>query len=56
MFRGGQEEDMPLNIIVILADDPGWADVANDNSRIDTPNLLRLKNRYRNTKQCLCNR
>lgn len=24
----GQEEDRPLNIIVILADDPGWAHVA----------------------------
>ena len=30
------------NILVILADDMGWADLGQDGSRIDTPNLDRL--------------
>ena len=30
------------NIIVILADDMGWADLGQDGSKIDTPNLDRL--------------
>ena len=34
--------DRPPNIIMILADDMGWADLGADGSRIDTPNLDRL--------------
>ena len=30
------------NVIVILADDMGWADLGHDGSKIDTPNLDRL--------------
>jgi arylsulfatase A-like enzyme len=32
----------PPNIIMILADDLGWADLGQDGSKIDTPNLDRL--------------
>lgn len=32
----------PPNVLVILADDLGWADLGHDGSRIDTPNLDRL--------------
>ena len=38
-----QEKDAPVNIIMILADDLGWADVHPDMSRIDIPNLRRLQ-------------
>src|SRR3954467_14218562 len=31
--------DRPPNIIFILADDLGWADLGHDGSKIDTPNL-----------------
>jgi arylsulfatase A-like enzyme len=34
--------DRPPNVIVILADDLGWADLGHDGSKIDTPNLDRL--------------
>lgn len=34
--------DRPTNIVMILADDMGWADLGADGSRIDTPNLDRL--------------
>ena len=38
----GQQQTKPVNIIVILADDLGWADVGYDSSRIDTPHLNKL--------------
>ena len=34
--------DRPPNILIILADDMGWADLGQDGSKIDTPNLDRL--------------
>lgn len=34
--------DRAPNLIVILADDLGWADLGHDGSKIDTPNLDRL--------------
>lgn len=34
--------DRPPNLIVILADDLGWADLGHDGSKIDTPSLDRL--------------
>jgi arylsulfatase A-like enzyme len=34
--------DRPPHIIVILADDMGWADLGHDGSKIDTPHLDRL--------------
>lgn len=34
--------DRPPNIVMILADDMGWADLGQDGSGIDTPNLDRL--------------
>ena len=41
-FSWGQPGGKPPNIIVILADDMGWADVGHS-ARIDTPNLDRLQ-------------
>lgn len=32
----------PPNVVMILADDMGWADLGHDGSKIDTPNLDRL--------------
>ena len=37
-----QEKERPLNIVMILADDLGWADVGEATSGISTPNLDRL--------------
>jgi arylsulfatase A-like enzyme len=34
--------DRPPNVIVILADDLGWADLGHDGSKIDTPHLDRI--------------
>ena len=41
-FSQNRAKQKPVNIIVILADDLGWADVGYDSSQIDTPNLKRL--------------
>jgi arylsulfatase A-like enzyme len=38
-----QENEGPVNIIMILADDLGWADVNAEMSRLDIPNLRRLQ-------------
>ena len=38
----GQQPEKRLNVIVILADDLGWADVGADSPRIATPHLDRL--------------
>ena len=38
----GQQPEKVVNVIVILADDLGWADVGMDSVRIETPNLDRL--------------
>ena len=35
-------EERAPNLMVILADDMGWADLGQDGSKIDTPNLDRL--------------
>ena len=38
-----QENEGPVNIIMVLADDLGWADVNAEMSRLDIPNLRRLQ-------------
>ncbi len=41
-FSQPRPKEKPLNIVMILADDLGWADVGHESSKIDTPNLNRL--------------
>jgi len=41
-LAGATAADRAPNLIVILADDLGWADLGHDGSMIDTPNLDRL--------------
>ncbi len=38
----GQKQSQPPNVIMILADDMGWADMSQDGSGIETPHLDRL--------------
>jgi len=40
---GAKRTAKPPNIVMILADDLGWADVGHDLSKIETPNLDRLE-------------
>jgi hypothetical protein len=39
---GAKGAGKPPNIVMILADDLGWADVGHDLSKIETPNLDRI--------------
>lgn len=41
-FSPARAADRAPNIVMILADDMGWADMGHDGSKIDTPNLDRL--------------
>jgi uncharacterized sulfatase len=40
---GAKGAGKPPNIVMILADDLGWADVGHDLSKIETPNLDRIE-------------
>jgi arylsulfatase A-like enzyme len=42
LFASAAAADRQPNILMILADDLGWADLGQDGSKIDTPNLDRL--------------
>ncbi|KAA3607251.1 MAG: hypothetical protein DWQ01_16280 [Planctomycetota bacterium] len=41
----GQDQPLPANIVVLLADDLGWGDVSYHNATVRTPNLERLRQR-----------
>lgn len=52
-------QDRPPNVVFILADDMGWADLGHDGSRIETPTLdrlalegVKLTRFYDNAPQC----
>ena len=42
LFAAARAFSAPPNVVMILADDLGWADLGHDGSKIETPNLDRL--------------